>query len=421
MTEAEGLIRAALAAANVAVQEDHDGHYQEAADRYGEVIRALEQVLATRGLPVEVRTIVSEKLNTYKTRQQALSSFSAANQSSSSTKAKGPPPPLPGLPPRKKPPPALPLPTPTSSPTPTPTPTPAPASTLTSTTTTLPTRAPSGTVSRPHAVSASGLKPVMKAYEVIFEELPLPPKPTTPLLSAAPADTAKRPFWFMQILSKTVNDGAFVTPKLYVPRNVWYQPGLKFSAIQQKVGALESVSEAICRLQMLEPDNFSKAIKVFEEVYAEMLSIQNVLARHFSFIKETKSVEKKGLFKNIGSGISKGAGRLKTNLSAGHRDEQHFYVELIQDICERGILLGSCSFFLSFSLVFLFALLSYFPFFLLSFFILPPPFFFLFLFFPSSTFFFRSLTHSLTHSHTHTHTHTHTYTHTHYRGMVGTV
>lgn len=37
-----------------------------------------------------------------------------------------------------------------------------------------------------------------------------------------PASAIRRPFWLMRVLAATMRQGAYLTPKLFVPRDVWY-------------------------------------------------------------------------------------------------------------------------------------------------------------------------------------------------------
>ncbi len=43
----------------------------------------------------------------------------------------------------------------------------------------------------------------------------LPPPP--------PASIVFKPFWLMRVLSKTISTGGYLTPKIYVPKAVWYE------------------------------------------------------------------------------------------------------------------------------------------------------------------------------------------------------
>lgn len=42
-----------------------------------------------------------------------------------------------------------------------------------------------------------------------------------------PDNTLRRPYWVLRLLRRTVTFGGYLTPRLYVPKNVWEQDGAK--------------------------------------------------------------------------------------------------------------------------------------------------------------------------------------------------
>lgn len=66
---------------------------------------------------------------------------------------------------------------------------------------------------------------------------------------AVPHATVLRPYWLMQTLSKSMQLGAFVTPDLYICKDVWYQEGA--AAVVTYVGPKVRFLSAIC--DALEP------------------------------------------------------------------------------------------------------------------------------------------------------------------------
>jgi len=61
------------------------------------------------------------------------------------------------------------------------------------------------------------------------------------LPDAPPANVFFRPYWLMKILAVTMTRGGYMTPKLYVPKNVWFQLGAKFTAIETKFTSCETI------------------------------------------------------------------------------------------------------------------------------------------------------------------------------------
>lgn len=66
---------------------------------------------------------------------------------------------------------------------------------------------------------------------------------------AVPHATVLRPYWLMQTISKSMQHGAFITPDLYISKDVWYQDGA--AAIVTFVGPKVRLLTAIC--EALEP------------------------------------------------------------------------------------------------------------------------------------------------------------------------
>ena len=77
-----------------------------------------------------------------------------------------------------------------------------------------------------------------------FEQLQLDPKQT---LEAAPDSLARRPYWIMRLVRQTVLQGGHLTPRLYVPKGVWAQVGVKFSGFAPKVRSLTQFTPAFLR------------------------------------------------------------------------------------------------------------------------------------------------------------------------------
>lgn len=70
---------------------------------------------------------------------------------------------------------------------------------------------------------------------------------------AVPHATILRPFWLLKTLSKSIQQGAFVTPDLYVCKDVWYQDGATTVVrdVAAKVKFLSLLCEALEPLQQV--------------------------------------------------------------------------------------------------------------------------------------------------------------------------
>jgi len=90
---------------------------------------------------------------------------------------------------------------------------------------------------------------------------------------------------------------------------------VKFSAVQTKISGLQSLLEALCKLANVDVNNSEDCCRNLDEFCGVMNGVQNMLAKHMSFIKESKD-EKRGLLKTVGTGMA----RLKTGLSSATDD-----------------------------------------------------------------------------------------------------
>jgi len=160
---------------------------------------------------------------------------------------------------------------------------------------------------------------------------------STNVPSAPPSSPYKRTFWLIGVLADTMNTGGFLSPKVYISRTVWYQPGAKFNAIQHKVAALQSLSEAMIKLELVEVENKEQTCKQLADFCVVLDSIQDTLSKHFTFIKDSSSV-KKNILKKIGSGMAQGAGRVKTGLTHAGKSDDH-YVDLLKENLMKAVVL----------------------------------------------------------------------------------
>lgn len=77
---------------------------------------------------------------------------------------------------------------------------------------------------------------------------PASPEPSNSNISTTyrppPADVARRPFYFMQQLCESMQVGGYLTPRLYIPRGLWSQNGVKLLHVETKVRALDTLLSA---------------------------------------------------------------------------------------------------------------------------------------------------------------------------------
>ena len=88
------------------------------------------------------------------------------------------------------------------------------------------------------------------------------PPPVEDEIFTIPQATVMRPFWLMRVLSRSMQEGAFVTPDLFVSKHMWYQDGAMtvVTYIAPKVKYLSGLCEAMEPLQQLNTLNDSKRL-----------------------------------------------------------------------------------------------------------------------------------------------------------------
>ncbi|KAF9188066.1 hypothetical protein BGZ51_000860 [Haplosporangium sp. Z 767] len=97
----------------------------------------------------------------------------------------------------------------------------------------------------------NGHTSTMTLFEVISDDpfggmsFPLPP----PSIEPPPSDPFFRCFWLMRNLEQTMTSGGFITRKLYVPRQIWYQRTLvRLPAVETKINVCQTLAGMLDRM-----------------------------------------------------------------------------------------------------------------------------------------------------------------------------
>eukprot|EP01132_Coremiostelium_polycephalum_P004922 gene4922-6136_t len=196
----------------------------------------------------------------------------------------------------------------------------------------------------------SGQTTTTKENIVFVEESPLG-NGNGLLLDPIPAFPSYKPFWLMRVLSKTITTGAYLTPRLYIPKSVWNQTGCKFLAVQTKINSLAALLECLSKLKEYSTDggnlpfdksNLEAVSKEIDSFCSQLDVIQNGLHFHLSFIPEIKieKVNEKGWatkMKKFGNSLAKGAVRLAPSSKLEGAD----YIGLLNSVFEESQFLES--------------------------------------------------------------------------------
>ena len=179
------------------------------------------------------------------------------------------------------------------------------------------------------------------AKEIEFEELPIATM-NCPL--PPPNAMLRRSYWLMRAWAKSMVTGGYVTPQLYVPRKLWYQAGVKLSAIPQKIDCCTQVLDQLLKLPQEDRDNQAGFVQTLSAFCKQLDDIQRSLDKHLHCVVGIKKDEseatdirsKKQRFasrmKRLGSTISKGATRLTNKANV---EDNTAYVELLLEVFQH--------------------------------------------------------------------------------------
>lgn len=110
------------------------------------------------------------------------------------------------------------------------------------------------------------------------------PPPPSPL---QPIPTLHRPFHLMQQILLSIEQGGYVTPRLYIPKQVWSQAGVKLVAVETKVRMLDLLSTGLegveGRGRELERGRGEGMVRELEAFEGLMEGIQSTLAKKLGY------------------------------------------------------------------------------------------------------------------------------------------
>ncbi|KAI9093793.1 hypothetical protein DFS34DRAFT_596028 [Phlyctochytrium arcticum] len=107
-----------------------------------------------------------------------------------------------------------------------------------------------------------------------------------------PSNPDLRVFWLMRLLSKSMTSGGYVTNGLFVPRQVWSQPGARFVAFESKMAACNDVMRELDALELVSGNETDKLGRQLEQVLRVMDQAKKNLAKKLRFIQDRFSDSK---------------------------------------------------------------------------------------------------------------------------------
>ena len=121
-------------------------------------------------------------------------------------------------------------------------------------------------------------------------------RPSIASIEPAPWSSVRRPYWTLRLVKSTIEGGGFLTPRLFVPAEVWCQSGIRFAGFSPKVAAFEAVmyllSNNISPLPMPSASSLAAqrsclvTLSAFRE---QLLKLQSELSRSFAFVPDPEA------------------------------------------------------------------------------------------------------------------------------------
>jgi len=162
-----------------------------------------------------------------------------------------------------------------------------------------------------------------------------------------PTNPALQPFWLMRVFSKTISQGGYLTPDIWLSPTTWVQSGSKANlAMSTKQTSYETLLQWSLKFNEMKTEDTEAISKELENYCVQLGIIQNTLSKALGYVPEyledTPKKDKGGLsFKKVGEKIARGAKGISGSLRAQKADESMvLYVELQQELFDASQQLG---------------------------------------------------------------------------------
>jgi hypothetical protein len=112
----------------------------------------------------------------------------------------------------------------------------------------------------------------------------------------APKSLLLRPYWLLRVLRKVINQGGYLSPKIFVPKLVWSQYGVKFTGLSAKTFAFEQLLIAIKGRELLaecvsDHEDLSHFVVELRSLSKDLMQLQNNLSKPLTYIQEVTIVK----------------------------------------------------------------------------------------------------------------------------------
>ncbi|KAI0226321.1 hypothetical protein L0F63_003138 [Massospora cicadina] len=166
----------------------------------------------------------------------------------------------------------------------------------------------------PSEVTSLLIRPLTPSKDCVFE---------TP-----PISSDLKVFWLMRSLERSMTSGGYVSRKLYIPKSVWFQSGVRLQAIEIKVQSCGLVADYLVRFKGLEVADTANILKELEGLDALLNTVQIGLSKRLPFIEPLRRVPTSA-FASLGSRISKSVEKIQMSYLKLKSDANGQYVECL--------------------------------------------------------------------------------------------
>eukprot|EP01137_Pigoraptor_chileana_P031322 Opistho-2@18995 len=186
------------------------------------------------------------------------------------------------------------------------------------------------------------MSPAFFSLDFAFESIPKGTAPDQP-----PTNVHRKPYWLMRVLLRTMVTGGYMTPKIYVPRQVWFQTGVKLSSVSAKFMCCDTVLLYLLKLEkenIREKGGWNQLERELDELCGVLDKLQNNLSHKLNFIAEVavpqaERQSQSGVTKGIldfSHGVLKSVSRAKHNIIKEKVADDSKYIDTLIRLLEKG-------------------------------------------------------------------------------------
>ncbi|PRP74344.1 hypothetical protein PROFUN_16108, partial [Planoprotostelium fungivorum] len=163
-----------------------------------------------------------------------------------------------------------------------------------------------------------------------------------------PSNAALQPFWLMKIFSKTISQGGYLTPDIWLSPTTWVQSGSKKSmGLSSKQSCTDNLLQYVQKLSEIKTEDSDTITRELEGFCIQLGVIQNTLSKALGYVPEyledTPKKEKgmNTVFKKVGEKIARGAKGISVGLRGQKADETILlYVSTLNELFDSSQVLG---------------------------------------------------------------------------------